>query len=128
MNSTLLNTTIVMMAKITKIPLDAVWLGMAFSTDKVMGDDNAYICRRTSYYTTNTIKNYYNNPYPSLIGDGSIGITNTSITTSDSYLICSFTRENYNRTTETYFDTKNSQFYILFAYGPIVRSKNNLFN
>jgi hypothetical protein len=123
-NNNLLTTTITMYAKVTKTSLDAVWLGMAFSTDKMMGDDNAYICRRTSYYTTNTIKNYYNNPYPTLIGDGSIGISQTSITTSDSYLICTFTRENYNRTMETYFDTKNSQFHVLIAYGPIVKSTN----
>ena len=117
-------TSFTAMVKVTKASIKAAWIGVAFSTDKRMGDDQAYICAHTTSYTTDSVSTYYNNPYPTIIGDGTVGIVTSNVTASGNVLTCSFTRFNSYPTQSTYFNTDANNFYLLVVYGPI---KNGTF-
>ena len=100
------------------------YAALGFSYDSLMGNDSVCMCRafNNSYYVE-TYFNDYNNPVdPRFKSDvlitqnRSVGLFNSTLTLSNSTLICSFSRIISIHGLDNFFNLSNS-FNILLAYG-----------
>jgi len=96
------------------------YTAIGFSDDRQMGNDSVAMCRTSIYPPTMAVETYYNdNNYNSDVLSPiirTIGILNYTVSISNSFLLCNFTRVKSIANYANYFNISNP-YYILVAYG-----------
>lgn len=99
-------------------------MGMALSKDKIMGDDDAIVCKIWVSYSA--IERYYNpgrtRPVYMSATNPSLGLSNANIVYNGTALVCSFRRDKATGGNSQYFDL-NVNYFLLIAQGTVPDSK-----
>ncbi|CAF0843835.1 unnamed protein product [Brachionus calyciflorus] len=100
--------------------INSAWIGIGFSTDPLMGNDDVIICKNTP--AEKSVQHLFNfgKFTPSLLDSRrpDLGISDPRVITNNNFIICSLTREKSIPGVENYFDL-NKKFHVLAALGQV---------
>ena len=104
------------------LTISEYWLGIAFSTDRKMGDDSVVICKFRQKSEASSIESYYNEEKEEPIyvdqKQKTYGLSDALVSIDQVFLTCGFKRLKTGNFPDRFFDL-NNDYYLFMAKGRI---------